>query len=308
MLKSAIKKEIVPVIAASIIFLVVYGLAIALVDSFITEGGVEPAFEEENNPLNIIYIVVAMLIVTFIILFIAKSRKERYIQILILGAIGYTSFFSFFLPAFNIILKDNYNLIFIISMLCAIILVILIYKYPEWYVLDLSAIIVGVGAIIIFGISLGILLIIVLLIALSIYDAISVYKTKHMIDLADTVMDLKLPVLLVIPKVRHYSLMKETKRLKEKLDKKEERDAFFIGLGDIVIPGMLVLAAHLKVGFLVAISIIIGILVGFLVLMMFVIKGKPQPGLPALCSGAIAGYIISSLILFGELKGILLPF
>jgi presenilin-like A22 family membrane protease len=126
-----------------------------------------------------------------------------------------------------------------------------------------------------------------------------------MIDLADTVMDLKLPVLLVIPKIRHYSLIKETKSLKQKLEEKEERDAFFMGLGDIVMPGILVASVYNTIpnGLLIALGVIIGTLVGFSVLMIFVVKGKPQAGLPLLCSGAIAGYILSSLILYGEIVG-----
>ena len=152
------------------------------------------------------------------------------------------------------------------------------------------------------------MLVIILLAALAIYDAISVYKTKHMIDLADTVMDLKLPVLLVVPKIRHYSLIKETKRLKEKLEEKEERDAFFMGLGDVVLPGILVATVYNKIGLSVALSVIAGILIGFSVLMVFVMKGKPQAGLPALCGGAIGGYLISCLILFGELKGLVFSF
>ena len=143
------------------------------------------------------------------------------------------------------------------------------------------------------------------LIGLSIYDAISVYKTKHMIDLADTVMELKLPVLLVIPKVKHYSLLKETKSLKEKLKEGEERDAFFMGLGDVVMPGILAAASFRFIdnGLPVALSVIIGTLVGFAILMTFVIKGKPQAGLPCLCGGAIAGYLISSYLFFGKLVG-----
>jgi len=154
------------------------------------------------------------------------------------------------------------------------------------------------------------LLVLILLVALAIYDAISVYKTKHMIDLADTVMDLKLPVLLVIPKIRNYSLIKETKRLKQKIEEKEERDAFFMGLGDIVLPGVLVAAIYHNIpnGLYIALSTIAGILIGFAILMYFVMKGKPQAGLPLLCSGAIAGYIISSLIVFQELKGLYFSF
>jgi presenilin-like A22 family membrane protease len=188
-------------------------------------------------------------------------------------------------------------------------LIIILYLYPEWYVIDLCGIIIGAGAIAIFGISLGIFLVILLLIGLAIYDAISVYKTKHMIDLADTVMDLKLPVLLVIPKVKNYSLLKETKSLKEKIKDGEERDAFFMGLGDVVMPGILAAASirFIENGLPIAVSVIIGTLIGFAVLMTFVIKGKPQAGLPCLCGGAIAGYIISSFLLYGTLAGLTLP-
>ena len=131
-----------------------------------------------------------------------------------------------------------------------------------------------------------------------------------MIDLADTVMDLKLPVLLVIPKIRHYSLIKETKSLKEKLKENQERDAFFMGLGDIVMPGILVVSSYSFAisnnlnGLLIAAGVMIGTLFGFSILMTYVIKGKPQAGLPSLCGGAIAGYIITSLLFYGRLIGL----
>jgi len=262
-----------------------------------------------------------MLIFTAIILLIAKFWKKQIIQIIILGAIGYTSSYVFY-PLFNLILPSSFNILIpinesssiilsasvIISFILALILVVILYKFPEWYVIDICGIIIGAGAIAIFGISLGILLVIILLICLAVYDAISVYKTKHMIDLADTVMDLKLPVLLVVPKIRKYSLIKETKRLKEKLEEGSERDAFFMGLGDIVMPGILVVSAYNNINnsLPIALSVIIGTLIGFIFLMNYVIKGKPQAGLPFLCGGAILGYIISSLVLYGELKGLIL--
>jgi len=305
------KKDIVPVFLMGCIFLLVYSMVLLLTQPFVEDAGVTPAFEDINDPINIVYIIVIMLSVTLVILLIAKFWKEKLIQFIILGAVGYTSFYAFFLPVFTLILPVSFTtLILGVSIVAAVILVIALYKYPEWYIIDISGVIVGIGAIIIFGISLGILLVLILLVALAIYDAISVYKTKHMIDLADTVMDLKLPVLLVIPKVRRYSLIRETKRLKEKLKDDEERDAFFMGLGDVVMPGILVTAVYHNIegGLPIALSVILGTLVGFIVLMVFVIKGKPQAGLPCLCGGAIAGYIISSLILFGELKGLTLSF
>lgn len=303
--KSIDKRELLAVIIMGLFFVIIPGLAMLLTGIF-KDAGMQ-AFEDPDNPMNIAYILVIMLVFTIAILVIAKFWKKQIIQIIILGAIGYTAFYVLY-PLFDLVVPMLLPLVF--SIVCAAVLVLILIKYPEWYVIDICGIIVGAGAIAIFGISLGIWLILILLVVLAVYDAISVYKTKHMIDLADTVMDLKLPVLLVVPKIRHYSLIKETKSLKEKLKDDEERDAFFLGLGDIVMPGILVIAVYSNVsnGLPLALSVIIGTLVGFAVLMVFVMKGKPQAGLPCLCGGAIAGYLIASYLLFGELVGITLPF
>jgi presenilin-like A22 family membrane protease len=320
--KSKDRREIFPVVLMGGLFVLIHGLALLVTAPFV-EAGVQPAFENPDNPINIIYIFVILLAFTLIILLIAKFWKKQLIQAIVLGAIGYTSAYLMY-PLFTLVipqtasariaLSDKYYLVIslsaVLAILFAIVLIYILYKYPEWYVIDICGIIVGAGAIAIFGMSLGILLVIIFLIALAIYDAISVYKTKHMIDLADTVIDLKLPVLLVIPKIRHYSLIKETKSLKEKLKDDEERDAFFMGLGDIVMPGILVAAVYNNIdgGLLIALSIIIGTLVGFALLMTLVMKGKPQAGLPLLCGGAIAGYVISSLIIYQRLEGLTFSF
>ena len=316
------KKDIFPVILMGSLFVLIYILALLITAPF-EAAGVQPAFENPDNPMNIVLIFVIMLVFTVIILLIAKYWKKKLIQAIILTAIGYTAAYVFY-PLLTLIIPDSLSMYFvlpdevilvisasaIIAIILAIILVILLFKYPEWYIIDICGIIVGTGAIAIFGMSLGILLVIVLLVGLAIYDAISVYKTKHMVDLADTVMDLKLPVLLVVPKIRHYSLIKETKSLKQKLKEDEERDAFFLGLGDIVMPGILVTAVYnnIDLGLPIALSVILGTLIGFAILMIFVIRGKPQAGLPLLCGGAIMGYLISSLVMFGELRGLTFSF
>jgi presenilin-like A22 family membrane protease len=288
------------------LFVVIHSLSMLITKPFEDTG--LNAFDNPNDPMNLLVFFAIMLVVTVTILLIAKFWKKQFIQVIILGSIAYTSFIVFYIILSFVVTA---NLALLLSVIAAAILIVALVKYPEWYILDLTGIIVGVGAIGIFGISLSIFLVIVLLIGLSIYDAISVYKTKHMIDLADAVMDLRLPVMLVVPKVRTYSLLKETKGLKEKLEDKEEREAFFLGLGDIVMPGILVVAALQNIpdnGLLIALSVMIGTLIGFAVLMSVVIKGKPQAGLPYLCSGAILGYVVSSYLLFGELAGLVLPF
>jgi len=307
--KGSSSKYIAVLVMASF-FIIIYGLALMILHPFET-AGIQPAFENPDDPVNIIYIFSIMLLFTFFILLIAKFWKKKLIQFIILGSIGYITFYAFFLPAFSLLLPTlMFLLVVFLALAAAIFLVVLLYRFPEWYIIDITGIIVGTSAIIIFGISLSLWLIIILLIGLAIYDAISVYKTKHMIDLADTVMDLKLPVLLVVPKKTNYSLINETRRLKEQIEEKKEREAFFMGLGDIVMPGILVVAVYYLGGFAfpVAIGTIIGTLIGFFLLMRVVFTGNPQAGLPLLCGGAIAGYIITSLLYHGTLIGMSLPF
>jgi presenilin-like A22 family membrane protease len=289
--KESWKKMLLPIVIMGFFFVLIDGFALLIKNLF------QPTFEDAGDPVNILYIFVIIIVMTIIILIIARYWKKQVIQAIILFAIGYTAFFIF-VPLLSF-LPELFALTYSVGI--AVCLVIALYKFPEWYVIDLCGVIVGAGAIAIFGISLSVLLVVILLVVLAVYDAISVYKTKHMIDLADTVMDLKLPVLLVVPKIRRYSLIKETKSLKEKLKENEERDAFFMGLGDIVMPGILVVAAYHTIdnGLLIALSVLAGTLVGFSILMVFVLKGKPQAGLPLLCSGAILGYLLSSLYVLG---------
>ena len=83
-----------------------------------------------------------------------------------------------------------------------------------------------------------------------------------------------------------------------------------MGLGDIVMPGILVAAVYKNIPnrLPVALSVIIGTLIGFSILMVFVMRGKPQAGLPLLCGGAILGYLVSSYLLFGKLVGLSFQF
>jgi len=298
-------RDIFPGFLMGGLFVLVHSLALLVVGPF--EAADMAAFENPNDPMNIVFFFSIMLLITAAILLIAKFWKKQLIKGIILGSTGFTAFYVFY-PLLSFAFPAEWS--FFLSITAAAILVITLLRYPEWYVIDACGIIVGAGAIALLGISLSIFLVIVLLIVLAIYDAMSVYKTKHMIDLADTVLDLKLPVILVIPKIRKYSLIKETKSLKEKLKHDEKREAFFMGLGDIIMPGVLVASTFHNItsnGLLVALSVMLGTLLGFTVLMAVVIRGKPQAGLPYLCSGAILGYIVSSYILFGELVGLTFP-
>jgi presenilin-like A22 family membrane protease len=293
-------KDSVPVFVSGILFVFIHGLALLIMKPYEALGIV--VFENPDDPSNIIFFVLILIVFTIVILLIAKFWKKQAIRGIILVSTGYTIFYVIY-PLLSFALG---GWALLSSLVIAFILLLTLVKHPEWYIIDISGIILGAGIIATLGISLNIPLTISLLLILAIYDAISVYKTKHMVDLADIIIDLKLPVLLIIPKTLKYSIIRETKGLKEKLEDEEERSAFFIGLGDVIFPGLLVTSTFHNLSsnsLLVALSVMIGTLFGFTLLMARVLKGKPQAGLPYLCSGAIIGYIVSSFLIFGELVG-----
>ena len=294
--------DVLPIVLMGGLFVLIDLLAFWVSGPFEAAGAI--AFENPGDWSNLLFFFVVLILFTALILIIAKYGKKHLIQWIFLGATGVLAVYVFY-PLLALALPDWWPLG--VSIALSAILVTMLVKFPEWYVLDISGILTAVGAIAMIGISLTILIVIVLLVAMALYDAISVYQTKHMIDLADTLIDLKLPILFVIPKKADYSLIKETKGLKEKLKDGEKRDAFFMGVGDVVMPGILAAAAFHTLpsnGLVVALSVMLGTLAGFALLMVFVIKGKPQAGLPFLCPGAILGYIISSYLLFGGLVGV----
>jgi presenilin-like A22 family membrane protease len=216
--KTEKRAAVFPMFLMGGLFVIIHLLSMLITKPFEDTGF--QAFEDANDPMNLLVFFVILIAVTVTILLIAKFWKKQFIQVIILGSIAYTSFFVFY-PLLSFAFP--YTTSTFLAVIAAAILIVALIKHPEWYIINLCGIIVGVGAIGLFGISLSIFLVIILLIGLSIYDAISVYKTKHMIDLADAVMDLKLPVMLVVPKTRQYSILKETKGLKEKLEKRGAR-------------------------------------------------------------------------------------
>ena len=295
-----------PMIIMGSLFVVIDLVAFWLAGVFAAAG--EVAFVNPEDPMNLVFFFSVLIVFTAVILIIAKYGQTRIIQAIFLGSTGLLGVYVFY-PLMAYVLPVAWAVGF--AVVINSLIVVLLFKYPEWYVVDISGVITAIGAVAMLGISLSVLIVVILLIGMASYDAISVYKTKHMIDLADTLIELKLPILFVIPKTRGYSLIKETKSLKEKLDQGEKREAFFMGVGDIVIPGILAVAAFYTIpnhGLLIGLSVVAGTLVGFAALMAFVIKGKPQAGLPFLCPGAILGYVISSLLLTGGLAGLALPF
>ncbi|HKV89584.1 MAG TPA: presenilin family intramembrane aspartyl protease PSH [Thermoplasmata archaeon] len=191
----------------------------------------------------------------------------------------------------------------------AVFLLLALAIHPQWYVVDLVGFVAAGSLTAILGISFAILPALILLTALLVYDAIAVYGTKHMLALADVVTEMKVPILMVVPSDPGFDYTQSGGLKAQQAKPREEREAMFMGLGDIVIPGTLVVSAFvflpaklvaLGIGANVfaALGALLGSLLGYAVLIRLVNRGNAQAGLPFLNGGAIAGYALAYLLLF----------
>src|SRR5207253_6945424 len=290
--------------------------AIALSPLFFGAGF--QAFQRPEDVTNTVIYLIMILAFTAVILGLVRYKRQNLAKYVIMASIFITLAFILLLPLLyaldyatggtaDLVLLENVATVLAFAIAAG--LVYLLVKFPEWYVVDAIGITTAAGVTAILGISFGTLPAILLLIALAFYDAWAVYRTKHMITLADELTSQRLPILLVIPKKAGYSF-RQQKSLKEQVESGEEREAMFVGLGDLIIPGILAVSAFTfssAVGrsFLgvlpngiIAFGTVLGSLAGFTVLMRYVLKGNPQAGLPLLNGGALLGFIIASLLVY----------
>jgi presenilin-like A22 family membrane protease len=252
------------------------------------------AFEDPTSIANPFIFIVILLVFTGFLLILIKYELKKVIAAIIGLSIFLT--FGYIFAALVPVVLGTTDLAMAVVLILSILATALLYVYPEWYVIDSLGILIGAGVASIFGVSLDILPVVILLVLLAIYDAISVYKTKHMITLAEGVIDLKTPILFVVPKRRNYSFIRDGIG---KLDDGGERSAFIIGMGDLIMPSILVVSANVFLqGWrlagiinLPALGAIVGSLAGLSVLLYYVSSGKPQAGLPPLNGGTILGFL-----------------
>ncbi|AGB32120.1 hypothetical protein C488_07697 [Natrinema pellirubrum DSM 15624] len=329
--------------ATVLLFVAVQIGALALVEPFDQSG--RQAVENPQDPTNSIFYVGIMLVATALMLAAFRYDLEGLIRLLLVGVSVTISWYVFaeLVPALVEPIAPA-GVADALAVLASLAVGAALLWYPEWYVIDGAGIVMGAGAAALFGISFGLLPALLLLSVLAVYDAISVYGTEHMLDLAEGVMDLKIPVVLVVPTTLSYSYLAAGSAEDALEDESAadggqpvaepedaggdeaatvdddgtattdeaagddvlERDAFFIGLGDAVIPTVLVASAasFLEAGAiavpglalnLAALGASLGTIAGLLVLMYMVIEGRAHAGLPLLNGGAIGGYLLGAL-------------
>jgi presenilin-like A22 family membrane protease len=348
--------------AVVVIFLLVQWGALALVGPF-EAAGYQPV-DDPGNPVNSAVYIAAILVMTGVMLVIIRFGLEWIIRALMVFAAAYISLFVLrvVIPPVVTVSVSGFG-INLLAWLTGGAVGVGLWVYPEWYVVDVAGVLMGATAAGLFGISFGVLPALVLLVVLAVYDAVSVYGTEHMLTLASGVMDLKVPIVLVVPLSLSYSYLdaelpdpvaddestadtdadaspdavadaaanggaaREGASPDSEDDGRDgtvagpdgesdvepddvdlDREALFIGLGDAVIPTVLVASAGFFVpqsvpavdlfGFPVALPALTaaaGTIVGLGILLRMVLKGRAHAGLPLLNGGTIAGYLVGAL-------------
>ena len=277
-----------PMLVMLLFVIAVQVLAIATMPAFSASGN--RIFENPESTANPIIYILFIIGFTALLLIAMRLKKGWMVGGFIILSIAATIYFilsTFVAPVLGLVLT--------------LALVLLLRFYPEWYVIDAIGILICAGISSLFGISMTTLPALILLIVLAVYDAISVYKTKHMVTLAEGVIDIKAPLLFVVPKREGYSFRKE-----QMLSSEDGRGAFFLGLGDAIIPTVLVISANWSLHAPVllglglnapALGAMLGTYVGFTALMT-TSRDKPQAGLPFLNGGTVLGFL-AGCALFG---------
>ena len=299
------------------------------------------AFGEEGTTEagNIFFELLMIFLFTIGIIWLARKGLEVWIKVVVFLALGYSLLLAIF-PMLALILwvlgvsDPNMLLYNLVALASAFGMMYALYRFPEWYVVNTVGVLVGSGVIVMLGIAFVPVLIILFMVLAAIYDHWAVNGSKHMLELADTMIDLKLPVLLVAPKSTDYTFLDQEGDVMRKErppgpeqtgspapgQKAKGRDALFMGLGDVIFPGMLVISSitflpdygpvvfdfwgepskpiHLG-AMLVGLGTLLGGLLGYAALMTQVARGKPQAGLPLLNGGSILGYLISGAMTIG---------
>ncbi|WP_276254294.1 presenilin family intramembrane aspartyl protease PSH [Halomontanus rarus] len=330
-------ESVLPYLGIAVCYLVTVLGGLALADEAAAMGLL--LFENPDDVGNVG--VFAALVVGFTIVFVAAVRYDRGMDLirlfLVIAFGGLVAAAVVLATGFGSVFTENPMLAGLpsspLSVAITLGTALVLWVYPEWYVLDVVAVVAGAAAIAMLGISFGPLPIVVLLVVWAAYDAYSVYVSGHMKDVAAGAGSMKVPMVFVVPTARGYSLRESGLGLGlEDEDENEDEDAenetdienpateddptpdrgeqpaMILGLGDALIPGMLAVSAgHFLEGAPTILSTLnanapaLGALaggvvgLGALVVVLHRFEGA-HAGLPPLNAGVLGGYLLGAVV------------
>ncbi len=241
-----------------------YGIKKGIVEK-VDEGEIQPVTENPRDPYSAVYLFVMIIIATVFLFMLLKYGMDLIIKILIFSGFMVGLYFTF-----SNIFGCVGGFLLAISLL-----LIFIWKRDNIFIINLVLLFVipGIGSLI--GASLSLIPALIFIVALSFYDIIAVFGTKHMIKIAEESRG-KIPLMFAIPVGDRY---------------------LGLGTGDMALP--VVFTVSMLRDYSIEYSIIsaIGGLIGLIILLNYILnkKGLALPALPPITVGLLSGFIIALL-------------
>ncbi len=303
------KRRLSPEAWTIVLFVISSVLAVLFTEGLTSSGYQGSSSTTESFSYFIVYIV-ATIVITLLILFLASRKKGRFIRYIFLFVMVYVVFFValvasnyayayleyYFLYIIYVPFPQLANMFtadfYLLWLLPTAVIGYELFTKPNWLVINITGLIMAIGIASIWSLFLGVWFALALLVILAVYDYISVFKTKHMITLAKVALDESIPMLFVVPESSNFDMSSIS------IENRGDNKAVLLGFGDIAIPTVMVVSSTVY-GISRSISFfllpLIGGVIGMIYLMFFM-KRRPAPGLPAINTGVIAGFAIALLL------------
>ena len=229
--------------------------------------------------IDIFQFLVSFLLATLLMLFFLNVFKGKLLfEVLFSGAVIFGS-------------QGPLGIIFnkFDAFLLSFAIVIFRFSYSRIWTQNLAIIIAISGIAASLGLSAKPLMALLILVLLSIYDIIAVYKTRHMVKLFKGMAKRGAVLALVVPK----SFFLWFGRF-EDINEKNKDEFVFLGTGDLVLPLFFAVSAF-SLGVQFSLGIILGAAMGLTVdhiIFMNQKTRKPIPALPAITLFSILGYVL----------------
>ena len=228
------------------------------------------------------FIIQFSVITLFIVLIIKFLKKKNHKKTLFKSLFIFTIFTGGVLML-NVWFSD------IISLCLMSVLIFLWNKKKLVYLHNLCVVLGIAGTISIAGLSITPQTVIILLVLFSIYDFIAVYKTKHMVKMARSMIESGAILGFIIPHKLSY--------FNRKTDSINKDWTFVLGGGDVAFP-LLLICSLVPYGVFNSITVSIFSLIGLSLSFLIFIKQKEKkaiPALPPIALLSILGYLFVGL-------------
>ena len=253
--------------------------------------------EVKNQSASFIYIVIAILIGTFLVLLLIKFNKPFIWKLWFFATVWLTLAIAFAAFINNITA----------AIIALAISILKLYK-PNVLIQNFSEIFIYGGLAAIFVPIINLFAAFMLLIVISVYDFVAVYKTKHMIKMAKFQSSSNVFAGLLIPyesgRILTNGITSQKSETKKQSGKGYKRSVAVLGGGDIgftlifagVVMKDLMLRETVLIGFLKTLIIPFFVSLALSILLLKGQHNKFYPAMPFLSLGCAIGYLIVWLV------------